>query len=40
MSYVIFIGEQEVKKKKFKLRDMNSGKEVFLSESELIKRLK
>jgi histidyl-tRNA synthetase len=38
--YVIFLGEEEVKKKKLKLRDMSSGKETFLSEEELIKKLK
>ena len=35
--YVIFIGEEEVKRKKFKLRDMKIGKEKMLSEGELIK---
>ena len=38
--YVVFVGEDEVKKKKFKLRDMKSGKEEMLSVSELIKKLK
>lgn len=38
--YVIFVGEQEVKRKKFKLRDMKSGKEKFLNEKELIKAVK
>jgi len=33
---VIFIGEDEVKKKKFKLRDMKTGKEQMLSEKELL----
>lgn len=37
--YVVFIGEEEVKKEKFKLRDMKSGKESFLSEMGLIKAL-
>src|SRR3989338_7608760 len=36
--YVVFVGEDEVKKKKFKLRDMKSGKEEMLSVSELIKK--
>ena len=33
---VIFLGADEVKKKKFKLRDMNSGKESFVSEKDLL----
>ena len=37
--FVLFVGEEEMKKKKFKLRDMKSGKEEFLSEKELIKKL-
>ena len=37
--YVIFIGEQEIKKGKFKLRDMKAGKEMLLSEEEVVKRL-
>ena len=37
--YVVFLGEDEVKKKKFKLRDMKSGKEEFLSEKVLIEKL-
>lgn len=36
---VIFLGKEEVKKKKLKLRDMKSGKEEMLSEKELIERL-
>lgn len=36
---VIFIGSEEVKKKKFKLKDMKSGKEEMLSEKEIIERL-
>jgi len=35
--FVIFIGKEEIKKKKFKLRDMKSGKEEFLTEKEIIK---
>ena len=31
--------EQEVKKKKFKLKNMNSGKEKLIGEKELIKEL-
>jgi len=37
---VIFIGSDEVKKKKFKLRDMKTGKEEMLNEKELIKKIK
>ncbi|MFH1711568.1 MAG: HisS family protein [Nanoarchaeota archaeon] len=36
---VIFIGSDEVKKKKFKLRDMKTGKEEMLGEKELINSL-
>ena len=38
--FVIFIGEEEVKKKKFKLRNMKSGKEEFLDDKEIIARLR
>jgi len=38
--YVIFVGEDEIKKKKFKLKDMNSGKEEFLDIKEIVKKLK
>ncbi len=38
--YVIFVGEDEVKKKKFKLRNMKTGKEEMLKISEIAKRLK
>jgi len=34
---VIFIGEEEVKKKKFKVKDMKTGKEEFLSEEGIVK---
>ena len=37
--YVIFVGEDEVKQNKYKLRDMISGKEEELTISQLIKRL-
>jgi len=37
---VIFLGEDEIKKKKYKLRDMKSGKEKELSITEIIKTLK
>lgn len=36
---VIFIGEQEVKSKKYTLKDMKSGKESKVNEKEFIKRL-
>ncbi|MBI2668169.1 histidine--tRNA ligase [Candidatus Woesearchaeota archaeon] len=38
--YVIFIGKQELKSKKLKLRDMKTGKEKLLGLSSLIKTLK
>lgn len=38
--YVIIIGEDELKKQKFKLKDMNSGKEEFFDEKALIKKLR
>ncbi|MBI2449737.1 histidine--tRNA ligase [Candidatus Pacearchaeota archaeon] len=37
--YVIFVGEKEVKSRKFKLRDMKSGKEQNLAKEKLIKLL-
>jgi len=37
--YVIFIGEEEVKKDRYKLRDMKTGKELMISEKELVKKL-
>jgi histidyl-tRNA synthetase len=37
--YVIFLGEDERKKKKVKLRDMKSGKERLLNETDLVKEL-
>jgi histidyl-tRNA synthetase len=39
INYVLFVGEDEVKKKKFKIRNMKTGKEQFLSTEEL-KRFK
>jgi histidyl-tRNA synthetase len=38
-NYVIFVGEDEVKNNKFKLRDMKSGKESSLSDKDIIKKL-
>lgn len=37
--YVLFLGSEEAKKKKVKLREMKSGKEELLTEKELIERL-
>ena len=37
--YVIFIGENEIEKKKFKLKDMSSGKEELLTEKQMILKL-
>jgi histidyl-tRNA synthetase len=37
--FVIFIGKEEVEKKKFKLKDMESGKESMLSDKQLVKTL-
>ena len=38
--YVIFIGKEEMKQKKFKLKDMKTGKEKLLKINDLIKELK
>ena len=38
--YVLFIGEEELKKKKVKLRNMKTGKEELLTLDETIKRIK
>jgi len=38
--YIIFIGSDEIKRKKFKLRDMKTGKELMLEEKEMVKKLK
>lgn len=40
ISYAIFLGEEEVGKKKFKLKDMSTGKEELLTEAQLIKKIK
>jgi histidyl-tRNA synthetase len=37
--YVIFVGEQEVEKNKFKLKNMQSGKEQLLKEEKIVKSL-
>ncbi|MFA5993030.1 MAG: ATP phosphoribosyltransferase regulatory subunit [Candidatus Pacearchaeota archaeon] len=39
ISSVVFIGEDEVKSKKYKLKDMISGKEFKVNEKELVKKL-
>ena len=36
--YVLFIGSDEIKKKKFKLKDMRTGKEEYLSINSIIKK--
>lgn len=38
--YVVFVGEEEISKKKYKLKNMQSGKESFLTENSLIRQLK
>jgi len=38
--YVVFVGEEEVKKKKLKLKNMSSGEEKLLSEKQIISFLK
>ena len=40
ITYVIFVGEEEIKAKKFKLKNMSSGKEEMLKKEELMKRLR
>ncbi|MFH1408813.1 MAG: histidine--tRNA ligase [Nanoarchaeota archaeon] len=37
--FVVFVGEDELKKGDFKLRDMNSGEEVFLKKEEVVEKL-
>lgn len=37
--YVIFIGEEEASQKKFKLKNMETGEQVLVSQEELIKKL-
>lgn len=37
--YIIFLGEEEIEKAKFKLKDMSSGEEKLLSEKQLIGKL-
>ena len=40
LGFVIFLGSEEAKKKKFKLRDMKTGKEDMLGEKEIVENLK
>lgn len=40
INYVIFIGREEVKKNKIKLKDMKTGKESLVSVKEIIKKIK
>ena len=40
INYVLFVGEKELKSKKFKLKDMKSGKESNLSFDGIVKKLK
>jgi len=37
--FVIFLGEEEAKKKKFKLRDMKTGKESMISDKDILEKL-
>ncbi len=39
IDFVVFLGEEEIKEKKFKLRDMKTGEEKMLDEIDLIKEL-
>lgn len=39
IEFVIILGEEEIKSKKFKLKNMKTGKEELLSEKDLIKKL-
>ena len=40
ITYAIFVGKDEISKKKFKLRDMKSGEESILAEKSIISKLK
>ncbi|MEK6908819.1 MAG: histidine--tRNA ligase [Nanoarchaeota archaeon] len=40
IQYAIFVGKEEISKKKFKLRDMKSGEESILAEKSIISKLK
>jgi len=37
--YVIFIGSEEMEKKKFKLKEMSTGKEKLMNEKQLVTKL-
>jgi histidyl-tRNA synthetase len=39
INYVIFVGEEEIKKKKFLLKNMKTGKEEMLSEKDILKKI-
>jgi histidyl-tRNA synthetase len=38
--FVLFVGEEELKKGKYKLKDMMAGKEEFLDVKGIVKKLK
>lgn len=38
--YVVFVGKEEIKRNRWKLRNMKTGKEIFLTTNELVKLLK
>jgi histidyl-tRNA synthetase len=38
--YVVFVGSDEIKNKKFKLRNMKTGKEEMLNKEEIVKKIK
>ncbi len=40
IQYAIFLGEEEIKKRKFTFKDLKSGKESKLSEKDMVKKLK
>jgi histidyl-tRNA synthetase len=37
--YVMFVGEEEIKSKKYKLKDMNSGKEELITKEDILKKI-
>ena len=37
--FVVFVGKEEIKNKKFKLKDMESGKEVLLKKEDIVKKI-
>jgi len=38
--YVIFAGKEEIKNKKFKLKDMKTGREEMLNEEDIINKVR